>query len=420
MTPQTQELITILTKAAELGASHCYIAMRRGQGTIFFILNETIQPIAPCNADIFATLHLAACTLGGLDHTIPYGSATFDLPVGSNHLETRVERFMGIEPAICFTFGLNDPIGVLYAEYSLSSPVIMALRQLFTHSPRTLYIASSGEGTIHIPETILRTIYFAVDSAYGGNVLHVGKAPRPSMARITPQPEFNLDALQPEAVAQTTVSLPLTAIAHLPNLIQRQPRMLMLRNDAAQSARDGIQLSSLMARDYMPDRWLPLMFLYINQLPRLCHNCRISIQVEDAPYRDLQQRVGAKSIINYAIPETKTASSAYYKYYGSHSILDEIAKDPGMLNRSATQAAQTTTQTIQLWRRGSDNTCKACHGAGNNGTVLISGFCDLLKNNKENNTETAEELLMDRFWTDAFDKLESGLIAYDDFGLIQP
>jgi hypothetical protein len=420
MTPQTKELLTILTKAAELGASHCYVAMRRGQGTIFFILNEVIQPIAPCSADVFATLHLAACELGGLDHTIPYGSASFNLAMGSNQLETRIERFMGIEPAICFTFGLNDPIGVLYAEYSLSSPVILALRQLFTNSPRTLYVASSGEGAVHIPETILRTIYFAVDSTYGGNILHVGKAPRPAMPHITPQPELNLDALQADVISQTTITLPLTAIATLPSIIQREPRMLMIRNDSAQSARDGVQLSSLMARDYMPDKWLPLMFLYINQLPRLCHNCRISIQVEDAPYRELQQRVGAKSTTNYAIPETKTASSAYYRYYGSHSILDEIAKDPDMINRSATQATQERKQTVSLWRRGTDQHCRSCGGTGNNGTVLIAGFCDLLKVNKENNTDTAEELLLDRFWTDAFDKLESGLIAYDDFGLIQP
>lgn len=420
MAPQTQELLTILTKAAELGASHCYIAMRRGQGTIFFILNETIQTIAPCNADVFATLHLAACALGGLDHTIPYGSARFTLPVHGGTLETRVERFMGIEPAICFTFGLNEPIGMLFAEYSVSSPVILAIRQLFTHSPRTLYIASSGEGAVHIPETILRTIYFAVDSTYGGNILHVGKTPRPAMTHITSQQELYLPSLQPENAPQTTISLPLTAVGEIPEVIKSNPRMMLLRNDAPQSAGDGIQLSSLMARDYMPDKWLPLMFLYINQLPRLCHNCRISIQVEDAPYRELQTKVGAKSTTNYAIPETHTASSAYYKYYGTHSILDEIAKDPGMIDRSATQAAQTHQQRVQLWRRGTDSKCRYCGGTGNNGTVLISGFCDLLKNNKENNTDTAHELLMDRFWTDAFDKLESGLIAYDDFGKIQP
>ena len=421
MQPTSQELLTILHQAAEHGASHCYITMRRGQGTIFFIINETIQPVAPCPPEVFATMHLAACTLAGLDHNTPYSAANFTLNTPKGDLETHLERFMGLEPALCFTFGINDPLGVLYAEYSLSSPVVLALRQLFTTTPRTLYLAANGEAANHLEHTLLRAIYFSVESSYGGNVLQIGEAPKPSMPHITAQPELNLDVLPAEAINTTTVSLPLSSIAALPSVVQKHPRMLMIRNEATQVARDAVQLGSLLARDYMPKDWLPLMLLFINMLPRLCQSCRIGVSVEEAPYRELQQKVGAKSITNYAIPETKTASSAYYRYYGTHSILDEIAKDPDMINRSASQAQAAAEQkrTIQLWRRGNNPTCSGCNGSGSSGSIMVAAFCDLMIDDV-NNTATAQEILTDRFWTDAFDKLESGLLAYDDFGLIQP
>ncbi len=421
MDPQPQELQAILDQAAHLGASHCYIAMRHGKGTVFFIINEVIQPIAPCTPEAFATLHLAACELAGLDHTTQFSAGVFTLTTPKGTLETRLDRFMGLEPALCFTFGINDPLGVLYAEYSLSSPVVLALRQLFTTTPRALYLAGSGEAAEHLSSTLLRAIYFAVESTYGGNVLHVGATPKPAMSQITSQPELNLNVLPAEHIAQTTISLPLSSIGSLPEVIQKQPRMLVVRNEATQVARDSVQLGSLLARDYMPKNWLPLMMLYVNLLPRLCQTCRVGILVEEAPYRELQQKVGAKSITNYAIPATKTASAAYYRYYGTHSILDEIAKDPDMINRSASEAkaAQERKRTIPLFRRGNNPTCSACQGNGTSGQMLIAGFCDVMID-QTNNTSSAQEMLIDRFWTDAFDKLESGLLAYDDFTLIQP
>lgn len=418
MNPQLDQLVTILTKAAELGASHCYIAMRRGEGTIFFILNEAVQPIAPCTSDVFAGLHRAACALGGMDHTIPYGSSSYDLDLHGSSLPTKIERFMGLEPALCFTFGLNEPLGMLYAEYSLSSPTTLAMRQLFTSNPRTLYLAGNATTAPQIADTLLKAVYFGVDTAYGGNVLHVGKAPKPHLAHITSQPELNLQAMRPDAVSTTNVSMPVSLVKDLPSVVQAKPRMVLLHNQAGQTVSDGIQLSSLLARDYMPAEWIPILFVYLNLIPRLCQKCRVHIQIKESEYRDLQASVGAKSTTNYAIPETQTASAAIYRYMGTKNIMDQIAQDPDLVNRAANQVRPTAPDTVYVWRKGEDDNCAICNGSGYSGNVLLSGFTDLY-NNTINNTATAQELLMDRFWTDVFDKLESGLIAYDDFRRIQ-
>lgn len=171
--------------------------------------------------------------------------------------------------------------------------------------------------------------------------------------------------------------------------------------------------------------FMPAIPLYVQAMPRLCYRCRQQITMKRSDFEWLQTKLSGTVTVDYTTldkPKEETTAAETPQItrlndLGVNSLLDMIARDPDMVNRSELDKyrKQNEIKTVQVWQTPRKPTCPVCNGSGQDGFVLCSGFGEIntaaLTDPEELRVD--QERISSRFWVDVFDKVQNGLVGID-------
>jgi hypothetical protein len=423
-----QTLALIVERALDLGASSCYLLMRQGVGQIVFIVGNTINKVstispkvfADCNAVLLPYLQLP----GGQQSHVQSGMMGFRSKRGP--VQVVVRSFQHIEPVLSLQFTPDPPTPVSFAQLNMSVPASLAIRQYLESGQKLMYVIGDNAASNQI---VFSQAMYGVLGLFSRTPIVYSGQPLPAMLpdiKVTDEitQETRQSLLWPDTVVLSNNFTPTsgTTLSYPPlpaKVIVSSPYPSTLSGTIGHT----METLHLFAD---PRGFLPALSLYVQAMPRLCFRCRKSLSLNVTDYEWLQKKLSGVVERNYTVIEqaapagmvaTEEPEVTPLKDLKVVNLLDMIAKDPGMVNRSADDKVRqkNAIKTVQVWQGGRQPDCPVCHGSGYDGYVLASGFAELDNTVLVNPTELKndEVQLRRRFWVDVFEKGQQGLIPID-------
>ncbi len=422
-----QTLATVVERAVAMGASSCYLIMRQGIGLIVFTIGNQIFKVSTISPKVFADCNavmLPYLQMPGAGHA-HMQSGVMGFRARRGPMQVIVRSYQHVEPMLNLQFVPGEQPPISFTQLDLSGPASLAIRQFIATSQKLLFVASDNLMTSQLLFT--QALYGVMGLFSRLPVLYCG-VPLPLYAKDIHQvPEITQGAKQapqwPHAVIIDNNFNPATAaVLSAPPTPKKLVITAATPTTLGQTLLSNIESLKLFAD---PRAYLPSIPLYIQAMPRLCYRCRQPVTLRQTDFDWLQNKLSGTVERNYTVPEpgesTERPSTipqiTHLGDVGGKSLLDMIARDPGMINRSADdkRKKQAEIKTKQVWQAAHQPACPICHGMGYDGYLVAAGFAELGVDDYNQLDKIAKdtERLTTRFWVDVFEKVDYGLIGVE-------